>query len=136
MVDKTICLFYYDGGVVMYTEFGKALRHIRLDNFENMKDMAQKLDVSTSFLSAVEVGKKNIPAKWVDEISQIYNLDENQQKELQNAFDITQQKVSLNLDSMDKDQQNVSLMFARSIKNIDPNTLEKLRELLEQEEKK
>lgn len=120
----------------MYTEFGKALRHIRLDNFENMKDMAQKLDVSTSFLSAVEVGKKNIPAKWVDEISQIYNLDENQQKELQNAFDITQQKVSLNLDSMDKDQQNVSLMFARSIKNIDPNTLEKLRELLEQEEKK
>lgn len=120
----------------MYTEFGKALRHIRLDNFENMKDMAQKLNVSTSFLSAVEVGKKNIPAKWVDEISSIYNLDVNQKNNLQNAYDITQQKVSLSLDSMDEEQQNVSLMFARSIKNIDPNTLEKLKKLLEQEEKK
>ncbi len=120
----------------MYTEFGKALRHIRLDNFENMKDMAQKLNVSTSFLSAVEVGKKNIPAKWIDEITRIYNLDENSKNELQNAYDITQQKVSLSLDSMDENQQNVSLMFARSIKNIDPNTLEKLKKLLEQEEKK
>lgn len=120
----------------MYTEFGKVLRHIRLDNFENMKDMAEKLNVSTSFLSAVEVGKKNIPLKWVDEISKIYKLDDEKKKELLNAYDITQQKVSLNLETMDEKQQNVSLMFARSIKNIDPNTLDKLKKLLEEEEKK
>lgn len=120
----------------MYTEFGKVLRHIRLDNFENMKDMAEKLNVSTSFLSAVEVGKKNIPAKWVEDISNIYNLGNDQKRDLQNAFDITQQKVSLNLETMDAEQQNVSLMFARSIKNIDQNTLDKLKKLLEEEEKK
>ncbi len=120
----------------MYTEFGKALRHIRLDHFENMKDMAQKLNVSTSFLSAVEVGKKNIPAKWVEDISNIYNLSAQETNELQNAFDITQQKVSLSLESMDEAHQNVSLMFARSIKNIDPNTLDKLKKLLEEEEQK
>lgn len=120
----------------MYTEFGKFLRHIRLDKFENMKDMATNLGVSTSFLSAVEVGKKNAPSKWVEEISRIYKLDEIQRKELQNAYDRTKNEVFLSFDNMDEEHQNVSLMFARSIKNIDPNTLEKLKKLLEEEEKK
>lgn len=115
----------------MYTEFGKALRHIRLDNFENMKDMAQKLNVSSSFLSAVEVGKKNIPAKWCEEISKLYHLDKTASVALQNAYDITEQKISLNLKNMDSNQQEISLMFARSIKNVDPHTLEKLKKLLE-----
>ena len=58
----------------MYTELGKYLRHLRLDNYENMKEMATRLGVSSSFLSAVEVGKKTIPAKWFDLIVKTYNL--------------------------------------------------------------
>ena len=120
----------------MYTEFGKVLRHIRLDNFENMKGMAAKLGVSTSFLSAVEVGKKSAPRKWVDEISKIYKLSPSRINELKTAYDITKQSILLNIEDMDKDKQQVSLMFARSIKNIDPNTLSKLKKMLEEEEKK
>ena len=49
------------GGIIgMLTEFGKALRRIRLDNDELLKDMADKLKVSSAYLSAVENGKKNL----------------------------------------------------------------------------
>ena len=40
------------------TKLGIALRKIRLDRQELLKDMADRLKVSSAFLSAVETGKK------------------------------------------------------------------------------
>lgn len=45
------------------TEFGKFSRKLRIDNGELLKDMAIKLNVTVSYLSAVEIGKRNIPEK-------------------------------------------------------------------------
>ena len=42
----------------MLTALGKFLRKLRIDNGEILKDMADKLGVTASFLSAVENGKK------------------------------------------------------------------------------
>ena len=42
----------------MITAFGKFLRILRMDNGEILKTMAEKLEVTSSFLSAVENGKK------------------------------------------------------------------------------
>ena len=44
----------------MITPIGKFLRKLRIDTGEILKDMAEKLHVSPSFLSAVENGKKKI----------------------------------------------------------------------------
>ena len=49
------------------TEFGKFSRKLRIDNGELLKDMAIKLNVTVSYLSAVEIGKRNIPEKWEEE---------------------------------------------------------------------
>ena len=49
-----------------YTRFGEMLRVLRVKNHEVMGDLARMLGVSTSFLSAVECGKKNVPDSWVD----------------------------------------------------------------------
>ena len=48
----------------MLSEFGKFCRKLRMEKNELLIDMAQKLEVKSSFLSAVEVGKKSIPEKW------------------------------------------------------------------------
>ena len=45
----------------MLTEFGKCLRKIRIDKAELLKDMAEKLQVTSAYLSAVEHGKREIP---------------------------------------------------------------------------
>ena len=46
----------------MITPFGKSLRNIRMDRGMLLKDMAQDLDVTSSYLSAVEVGKQRATA--------------------------------------------------------------------------
>ena len=45
----------------MITEYGKFLRKLRIDQGQILKTMAEKLGVSSAFLSAVENGKKKIP---------------------------------------------------------------------------
>ena len=45
----------------MLTSIGKFFRKLRIDEGEILKDMAEKLGVSVSFLSAVENGKKRMP---------------------------------------------------------------------------
>ena len=64
------------------TELGKFLRKLRIDNGELLKDMAIKLNVTPSFLSMVETGRRNIPKKWEEDIEKIYSLSLKQKEEL------------------------------------------------------
>lgn len=45
----------------MLTRFGKQLRKLRIDREERLKDMADRLNVTTAYLSAVENGKRTVP---------------------------------------------------------------------------
>ena len=63
-------------------DFGKFLRKLRIDNGELLKDMAIKLNVTPSFLSMVETGRRNIPKKWEEDIEKIYSLSLKQKEEL------------------------------------------------------
>ena len=64
------------------TEFGKFLRKLRIDNEELLKDMSVKLNVTPSFLSMVETGRRSIPKKREEEIEKIYSLNLKQKEEL------------------------------------------------------
>ena len=66
----------------MVTDFGKFCRKLRIDHDELMKDMAKKLDVTSSYLSAVEKGKRDLPDDWIEKISKAYNLSASQLSEL------------------------------------------------------
>jgi len=70
---------------MMLTEFGKICRKIRIDHGELMRHMAFKLDVTASFLSAVENGKRNIPKKWCLIIIEMYGLNCDEGKKLREA---------------------------------------------------
>ena len=69
----------------MLTPFGKALRKLRLDLNISLKDMAAKLNVSSSFLSAVETGKKKIPQNFLEKIITSYKLSRKNVWELSDA---------------------------------------------------
>ena len=52
-----------------YTSFGEFVRILRIKHHEVMGDMAKMLEVKIPFLSAVENGRKNVPADWIDKIA-------------------------------------------------------------------
>lgn len=66
----------------MVTDFGKFCRKLRIDNDEFLKDMALKLEVTPSYLSAIEKGKRPIPSDWTQKISGLYELSSSQLNEL------------------------------------------------------
>lgn len=76
----------------MLTDFGKELRKIRIDNNEFLKDMANKLGVTVSYLSAVENGKRDIPDEWLDKIINDYNLSKNEIINLKTLYILVNKK--------------------------------------------
>lgn len=89
----------------MLTQLGIFLRKLRLEYGEIMKDMAAKLDISSSFLSAVENGKKKMPEPWYDTIVNLYNLDKEKQDELMIAIEESQKSAEINLEDLSKEKK-------------------------------
>jgi len=82
----------------MATAFGKYCKLLRIKNDEILRDMAQKLGVSLSYLSAIENGKRPIPHNWRDEITRLYALTDREAKSLDNAIYESFQEVKITFD--------------------------------------
>jgi transcriptional regulator with XRE-family HTH domain len=115
----------------MLTVFGIALRKLRIDHRETLKSMADKLHMSSSYLSAIEVGKRNIPDDLIGKISRVYMLDQNTVNELENASFDSQNEVTLALENALPNKREAALLFARTFDVLDEPTAERLREILE-----
>ena len=70
----------------MTTELGKFLRKLRIDKNEILLDMANKLGVSPSFLSSVEIGKRQMPPMWNIRICKLYALTDAQKATLEQVI--------------------------------------------------
>ena len=114
----------------MVTKLGIFLRKLRLDNNEIMKDMAEKLGVSPSFLSAVENGKKKMPDSWLDSIINLYDLDQEKQNELMISIEESRTKVEIPLDEFSGSKKRLLLSFARELNGMDECDLEIIKNLL------
>ncbi len=120
----------------MISKFGLLMREIRSNYGESLRDLANKLGISAAFLSAMEVGKKKIPADYVERITNIYNLDEEYKARLEDAVSLSNKRVTLDLTELNKKQTEASLAFARKIKDADPALIEKLLKALSDDENK
>jgi HTH-type transcriptional regulator, competence development regulator len=120
----------------MITEIGKYLRHLRVDHDETLKDMAAKLNVSSAYVSSVECGKRAFPDKWIEILNDKYNLNESESIELEKVVSIAKSQVNIEMNNFSDEQQDISIKFARNIKNADPDLLSKLQKLLDAEENK
>ena len=114
----------------MLTEFGQYLRKLRIDCGDYLKDMADKLGVTSSYLSAVETGKRNIPDGWVKKIIQFYNLDVIDQDGLKNAADNSARAVTMDLSNMAPKRKETALLFTRKFEEVDETTIDEIRKLL------
>ena len=116
----------------MLTEFGKYLRRLRIDCEELLKDMADKLGVTSSYLSAVETGKRNIPDDWVEKICLIYKLDMIEREELQDAANNSVKTITMNVSEMAPQKRETALLFARRFNDVvfDDSAIEEIRKLL------
>ena len=114
----------------MLSPFGKFCRKLRLEREELLLDMAKKLGVKSSFLSSVEVGRKNVPENWKNMIPQIYNLSEEETKELNKAIDDSVRQIKINMDKRNEEDRQFLLAFARKLDTLDTSEKEIIFKIL------
>lgn len=114
----------------MLTAFGKFCRKLRIEKDEILKNMSDKLGVTPSYLSAVEIGKRAIPATWGKLITNIYNLTPEQQQELFDAIDCSVKQIKLDVSTMDATKRQTALAFARKLDEMDEEEIKRIFELI------
>ena len=110
----------------MLTEFGKALRKIRIEREELLKDMATALGVSAAYLSAVETGKRRIPDDWVERISIHYQLSQAEHANLLRAAENSAQEVKISLQDASETKRGAVLTFARALDQLSDEDLKRI----------
>ena len=121
----------------MATEYGKILRKIRIDRGEILGDMADNLEISSSYLSSIETGSRNVPQNFTDLISEKYGLNKQIINKLRKAEvdNIKEIKLPFN-DKISNMRKETAVIFARTFKNIDDGDMEKIRAILVKREDK
>ena len=114
----------------MLTSLGKFLRKLRIDHGEILKNMADNLEVSVSFLSAVENGKKRMPPSWNGKICSLYNLDEEQIQQFNTAIAETEESIEMNLVNANISRRELAVSFARKFQDIDDSQVEEIKKIL------
>ena len=103
----------------MITEFGKALRKLRIDRGEILKTMAEKLTMTSSYLSAIECGKRNIPDDLIQRLTSIYDLSVKEQQDLAEARDKSIKSIEIELSTNNEYKRDLALQFARKFNDMD-----------------
>lgn len=114
----------------MITEFGKALRKLRIDRGEILKSMADKLNMTSSYLSAIECGKRNIPTDLINKLALIYDLTEAEQESLSEARDKSLNSIEIELNTNSAYKRDLALQFARKFDDMDDELAAQLLKFL------
>ena len=114
------------------TPFGERMRVLRADRGMRLLDLAEGLGKSSAFLSALEHGRKGKPNdSLLDQIREVMQLSDKDFQGLVAAADRsgTTSRIPSGLSAQASETVNV---FARKIKNLSPEQLERIRKVMEE----
>ncbi len=114
----------------MLTELGKYLRRYRIDNGLLLKDMANALNITPAYLSAIENGKRSPTIEFVNNIGQVCHFDENANKDLMDSYFQTVNAITINTYSANEKQADLGLVFARKISSLSDEQISKIHQIL------
>jgi|LSQX01.2.fsa_nt_gb transcriptional regulator with XRE-family HTH domain len=103
----------------MATKYGIELRKMRLERGETLRDMANKVGLSISYLSSIENGLRNIPSDLTKKIVEIYSLNKEEVIKLENAEKASVKEVKIKLESLNKEQKELALLLSRKLQDVD-----------------
>lgn len=110
------------------TPFGIAVRKLRLDKGLRLIDMAEKLGMSTAFLSAIETGRKPIPHGFVVKVARDLGWATDELALIRRAVDQTRKEVRVD-DKKEEDRELIAA-FARRLDEVPLATMQQLKKLL------
>lgn len=112
------------------TEFGKAVRMLRLDTEVTLGDMADALEISPAYLSSMETGRREPQETIVERAIEFFEERGQSAQHLREAADRSRRRIDLS--ELDGDLRSAVAAFARKAPR-DADMVRQVRELLAKE---
>ncbi len=114
------------------TPFGLKLRELRRDHGVSLKAMAEALEVSSAYLSALEHGHRGRPSWWlVQRICGYFHIIWDDAEELQRLAQISHPRVVIDTSGLSPQATELANLLAARISELSEdeirNLIEKLR---------
>lgn len=110
------------------TALGKWLRSFRTEHDMRLKDMADKLELSSAHLSGIETGRKPVPTTLASKLKDAFRLDASSIHALKDAVDLSVEQFKLN--DVRYDRRDVAAALARRFNDLSPDEIETFRDIL------
>lgn len=111
------------------TPFGIKVRQFRLEKRLTLKDMAEALGKTSSYISALETGKKSIPMEYINSFCDYFELDDVTKQELIKLAEDSKPIIKMNLESVFGLQRSTALTFARNFENLSEDQLKEIEKM-------
>lgn len=116
------------------TPFGQYLRKLRIDRDEIMRDMANKLKLSTAYMSAVELGKTEPTNRLVSAIGILYGLNKHQVEELRMLAYTSGKTLRIDMEGRSESDRVLIVTFARKLNSLTTEQKNQIKEILDGKE--
>jgi len=115
------------------TPFGRKIRALRASRGVKLQDMAAALGVSTSYLSALEHGRRGRPSRTrVHEICQFFNLVWDEADELQRLARISHPRITVDTSGLSPEATELANELASRIRKLPAEKVKGLLALLKE----
>lgn len=98
------------------TKFGKTIRKLRIEYGLLLGSMAKKLGISSSYLSSIEMGTREIPQGFFEKIKSLKIFNSDELKEIESSIASSIEKFSFA--PKNDYQRNLMASLARSFDNL------------------
>lgn len=112
------------------TPFGEQVRVLRLKESMRLNTMASALDVSSSYLSGVETGRKELSDKFVDRVYDFFGQRGIEAKELYRLAEQSRKEVKIKTEGMDNESREIVAEFARRFNKLPQEKKREMKQLL------
>jgi transcriptional regulator with XRE-family HTH domain len=115
------------------TPFGARLRALRADRGVTLKHLAEALQVSAAYLSALEHGKSGAPsAGLVHQVNEYFGLIWDEADELARLARLSNPRVTVNTAGLAPEQTALANRIAQMIQRLPPETVALLHSVLDE----
>jgi len=115
----------------MLTPFGKSVRKLRIDLGITLKSLAESIGKTSSYISAIETGKRPITDDILEEVINFFRPTPEVEKELRTAAEQTKGSVEINLSGKNQTARQAALLFARNFDELSEEDYEKIKQIID-----
>lgn len=116
--------------MAMATLFGKEIRKLRIDKSTTLRQMADAIQISPSYLSSIETGKRKLTTEILEKIIGFFHLSKSKEDTLRDLANKTGESINIELAGLSQNRSESAAIFARKLNTMTDEEIEEILRVL------